>query len=135
MTADCELVRWVVNKEIMPLYIDSAQFFAALSSGALGLTIVFYEKIVGYRPGDSINRTMVASWLLFLLAIGTSAFYQYLAIRFLDFVSCYPAKPSKLYQGLIEAPGNVYGAMLFLFVAASALLVISAWRQIPTRGA
>ena len=135
MAADCELVRWIINKEIMPLYIDSAKYFATLSSGALGLTIVFYEKIVGARPGDPVNKTMVGSWFLFLLTIGTSAFYQYLAIRFLDSVSCSPARESRIYQSLIEAPGNVYGTMLFLFVVASARLVISAWRQIPTRGA
>lgn len=136
MAAECELMRWVVNKEIMPLYIDTARFFVTLSSGALVLTIVFYEKIVGIYPGQPVNRTMVVSWLLYLLTIGASAAYQYLAVRFLDSVSCYPAGASKIpiLKDLIQAPGQVYGAMLILFVAASTLLVVAAWRQLPMRG-
>jgi len=134
MSTDCEFMQWIVNKEIMPLYIDTAKSFATLSSGALGLTIIFYEKIVGAKPGDRINKAMVTTWLLYLLTIASSAIYQYLAVRFLDWVSCWPAKESALYQSFIERPGYVYGVMLFFFLSASAMLVIAAWRQLPRRG-
>jgi hypothetical protein len=130
---ECESMRWLVNKEVMPLYMDTAKTFETLSSGALGLSIVFYEKIVGATPGTRVNRIMVASWFLYLLAIAASAFYQYLAVRFLDWVSCAAAAETKLLQLLIKAPGLVYGAMLVFFLFASVLLVLAAWRQLPAR--
>jgi len=134
MAVECTELRWIVDKEIIPLYIDTAKSFAALSSGALGLTIVFYEKIVGAKPGNPVNRMMVASWLFYLLTIASSALYQYLAVRFLDWVSCYKAAESHLYQPLIESPYIMYGAMLIFFLLASTLLVLAAWRQLPLRG-
>ena len=133
MATECIEMRWIVNKDVMPLYIETAKSFAALSSGALGLTIVFYEKIVGAKPGEPVNGLMVASWLLYLLTITASALYQYLAVRFLDSVSCYPAAPSKIYQPLVGSPGFMYGAMLAFFLSASVLLVSAAWRQLPKR--
>ncbi len=133
MAAECTLMRWIVDKDIMPLYIDTAKSFAALSSAALGVTIVFYEKIVGVKPGEPVNRLMVASWFVYLLTIGSSALYQYLAVRFLDSISCSPSSAPSFYQPLIDAPGRVYGAMLSSFLLASTLLVVAAWRQLPRR--
>jgi hypothetical protein len=52
MATECELMAWIVDKTIIPPYIDTAKSFATLSSGALGLTIVFYEKIVGAKPWE-----------------------------------------------------------------------------------
>ncbi len=130
---DCQTMQWIVNKEVMPLYIETAKTFASLSSGALALTIVFYEKIVGVKPGRRVNQAMVTSWFLYLLTIATSALYQYLAVRFLDSVSCAPAVIIEYFKPLISSPGIVYGAMLFFFFAASTLLLIAAWRQLPTR--
>ncbi|MDN8618925.1 hypothetical protein [Variovorax ginsengisoli] len=128
MNVECDAMRWLVSKEIVPLYIDTAKSFAALSSGALGLTIIFYDRIVGIKPGGPISKTMVASWIAYLITIAASAFYQYLAVRFLDSVSCDPQVES-FYQPLIDAPGRVYGVMLVFFILASVLLVAAAWRQ------
>lgn len=118
---------WSTLKELMSLYIDSAKTFLSLSSAALALTVVFREKIVGASPGKPLSRTMVASWALFLLTATLSAFYQYLAVRFLDIMCKSPAPKSDLWHN----PGYVYGSMLCTFVLACALLACTAWQQMP----
>lgn len=69
MATECELMVWIVNKTIVPLYIDTAKSFAGLASGALGVSIIFYEKIVGAKPGNAVSRMMVTSWFLYLLTL------------------------------------------------------------------
>jgi hypothetical protein len=135
MATECELMAWIVDKTIIPLYIDTAKSFATLSSGALGLTIVFYEKIVGAKPGSAVNRMMVTSWLFYLLTIASSASYQYFAVRFLDSISCSPGRRIEYLQVFIDSPGLIYGAMMCFFLLASTFLVVAAWRQLPTRNA
>ena len=69
----CEEIRYLVNLDIIPLYIDSAKTFMTLSTGALGLTIAFREKIVGAQPGTRVGILMLLSWLFFLFtAMGLS---------------------------------------------------------------
>jgi hypothetical protein len=122
-------MRYVVNKEIIPLYLDSAKTFMSLSSGALALTVIFREKVIGSKPGTRVGHLMIASWLLFLLAIGSSASYQYFGTKFLDSVSCCPG-PIQHFESLVRNPGRVYGCMLVFFFAGSALLVAAAWKQL-----
>jgi hypothetical protein len=86
------MTRFEVNQIIMPLYMDSAQMYLQLSIGALALTIIFKEKILGEKNGIKVELYLIVSWLLFLLTIGFSAFYQYLAVKFLDSVSDVPGK-------------------------------------------
>ncbi len=126
---ECESMRFIVNKEIMPLYLDSAKTFITLSSGALGLSIAFRENIIGSQPGSRVSALMLSSWLFFLLAIGSSAFYQYLGVKFLDSVSCFPGA-IQYFEQLVRNPGRIYGAMLLFFFIASVLLVLAAWRQL-----
>jgi len=127
---ECELMRYVVNKDIIPLYLDTAKTYMNLSSGALALTIVFREKVIGSQPGTPVNAVMLMSWLSFLLAIGSSAFYQYLAVKFLDSVSCAPGA-IQYFESLVKSPGRVYGVMLVFFFVGSSLLVLAGWRQLP----
>jgi hypothetical protein len=130
---ECDSVEWIVNKVIMPLYLDTAKTFMNLSSAALLLTIVFREKIVGSQPGTRVDRLMILSWLCFLLTIGASAFYQYLAVKFLDSLSCAPGS-NQHFEYLVKDPGNVYGVMLVLFFVAATLLVATAWKHLPKKG-
>ena len=127
---DCEIARWVVNKEIIPLYIETAKTFMNVSAAALGGIIVFREKIVGQAPGSRVPWPLSLCWFGYLLTIALSAFYQYLAVKFLDSVSCAPGR-IEMFESLVRSPGLVYGAMLVLFVLASSLLVLAAWRQLP----
>ena len=126
--AECEIIRYVVNKDIMPLYIDTAKSYMNLGSGALALTITFREKIIGSSPGDKVGRFMILSWIFFLLAIGSSALYQYFAVKFLDSVSCFPGT-IQMFEYLVSNPGKIYFAMLFTFYLGAVFLVITAWRH------
>jgi hypothetical protein len=126
---DCEIMRYVVNSEIIPLYLDSAKTFMNLSSGAIGLTVVFREKIIGSQPGSRLSLPLMASWLFFLGCIGASAFYQYLGVKFLDSISCEPGK-IQYFASLVSSPGKVYGVMLILFVLGAISLVVSSWHQL-----
>jgi len=127
---DC--TAWMQNKEIMSLYMDTAKSFINISSAALGLTVIFREKISGLSPGVYVNRFMIASWVCFLGAICCGVFYQYMAVNFLDF---YSLEPGSIYffNFFIKNPGYIYGAMLIFFILASILLVLAAWKQLPKR--
>jgi hypothetical protein len=126
----CEEIRYLVNLDIIPLYIDSAKTFMSLATGALGLTIIFREKIVGMKAGANVSTPMIISWVFFLLAIVSSSFYQYLGIKFLDSVSCVPGT-IQYFETLVRNPGKVYGFMLMSFIAGAFFLVVSAWLQLP----
>jgi len=127
------MTRFEVNQVIMPLYIDSAQMYLQLSIGALALTIIFKEKILGEKNGIKVELYLVVSWLLFLLTIGFSAFYQYLAVKFLDSVSDGPGK-IQYFESLVRSPGKIYGLMLLSFFSAAVLFVLNALKQIIGRG-
>ncbi|MCK4622066.1 MAG: hypothetical protein KAT62_07600 [Desulfuromonadales bacterium] len=101
------MTRFEVNQVIMPLYIDSAQMYLQLSIGALALTIIFKEKILGEKNGIKVELYLIVSWFLFLLTIGSSAFYQYLAVKFLDSVSDVPGR-IQYFESLVRAPGKIY---------------------------
>ena len=124
----CESMSYyTLYKEIMPLYLDGAKTSINLSSGALGLTVVFREKIIGSQPGSRVSSLTPTSWFLFLLTIGASALYQYMAVKFLVFMSGLPGPPQPF---LVRNPGWVFGAMLLFFSLASASLAAAAWRQL-----
>lgn len=125
-------MRWIVDKEIMPLYLDTAKTFMNLSASAIGLTIIFREKIVGSQPGTRVNTFMLTSWVFYLCAVGAGAFYQYLAVKFLDSISCAPGE-IRYFEILVRNPGWVYGVMLVLFFIASLFLMMAAWKQLPGR--
>jgi hypothetical protein len=126
----CEEIRYIVNLDIIPLYIDSAKTFMSLATGALGLTITFREKIVGMKAGTNVSTPMIISWLFFLLTIASSSFYQYLGVKFLDSVSCFPGT-IQYFETLVKNPGKVYGVMLISFVLGALFLVVSACLQLP----
>jgi hypothetical protein len=123
------MTRFQVDQIIIPLYIESAQVYLQLSIGALALSIIFREKVLGEQGPMSVGILLLASWLCFLLAIGASAFYQYLAIKFLDSVSEHPER-KQYWETLVRSPGKVYGAMLVLFFLGSAFLVASSAKQL-----
>ena len=126
----CDEIRYIVNLDIIPLYIESAKTFMSLAAGALGLTITFREKIVGLKAGGAVSRTMIISWLFFLLTIASSSFYQYFGVKFLDSVSCFPGT-IQYFEILVRNPGKIYGVMLISFILGSLFLVISAGSQLP----
>jgi hypothetical protein len=120
----CELVQYSVDKDIMPLYLDTAKTYMNLSSGALALTMVFREKVIGAKPGTTVAVPLVVCWSLFLVAIGASAFYQYLAVKFLDSISCSPGA-IQYFHYLVQHPGKVYGVMQITFFLGACFLVVA----------
>jgi len=71
-------------KTVMPLYIDTAKTYAQLGIGALVLSIAFKERVLGELGRKSVSILLVVSWFLFLLTVGASAFYQYLAVKLIE---------------------------------------------------
>ncbi len=126
------MTRFEVNSVIIPLYVDSAQVFLQLSIGALALSIIFREKMLGDEGPMSVGILLVSSWVCYLLTIGASAFYQYLAIKFLDSVSDHPAN-IEYFEPLVRAPSKVYGIMLVFFFLGSGLLVVSSAKELFRR--
>jgi hypothetical protein len=123
-------IEFTENKEIISLYIDTTKSFLNLSTGALSLTIVFREKIIGLATCGHVSKWMVASWFCYLLAIGFGALYQYCGVKFLDSSSRSPG--AKGIFGFFEKnPGWLYGLMLVCFFLGSLLLVVAAGLAIP----
>jgi hypothetical protein len=123
-------VQFTENKVVVTLYIDSSKTFMNLSTGALALTVTFQDKIVGRHLGDPVSWLMVVSWVFYLVTIGSSALYQYFAVKFLDSFSSVPGASGMLKQ-VERNPGWIYGAMLVLFFLGSLFLFIAAARAIP----
>jgi hypothetical protein len=113
---------------IMKAYIDSAKNFVQLSTGALVLSVTFHQQVLGESGRVKMDGALLASWGAFVLAIGCGAFYQYLAIKYLDARTESAGKPGPIPERLRENPGIVFGAMLVLFFAGAALLTVSVAR-------
>jgi len=97
------------QQAVMEMYSDNAKTYIQLSSAALALTVTFAGKILHIPDNASlVNGWTIAIWSCFLLTILAGAFYQYLAVKFLDawleweYVSCWDWLP----------PGVVYAVML-----------------------
>ncbi|GAB5394494.1 MAG: hypothetical protein Altm1KO_40120 [Alteromonas macleodii] len=120
------------NQIIIPMYIESAQLYLQLSIAAIGLSVAFKEKILGQTQKKSVSLLLASSWLFFLITIALSAFYQYIAVKFLD-KELDPTVVVKYFVSFVNEPGHVYGAMLITFFLGSILLVLSSaselWAQ------
>jgi hypothetical protein len=118
-----------VNKTIIPLFIDSAKTYLTLSMAALGLSLIFRERILGENNTKHVGIMLLLCWLSYLLAIAASTLYQYLAIKFLDHFSTFPGQPG-FFDTLVTSPGRVYAAMMIFFFLGSVLLVSSSIYQL-----
>lgn len=123
------MTRFEVDSIIIPLYINSAQVFLELSIAALALSIAFREKVLGKKGPPSVSVLLLSSWVCYLASIGSSALYQYRAIKFLDSISGHGAERGPI-ESLVQAPGTMYGAMLVFFFLASLFLATSSARQL-----
>ncbi len=124
------MTRFEVNSIVMPLYMDSAETYLQLAIGAIGLTIAFREKILGEDSTRSLSKSLVMTWVLFLLAIGFSAIYQWAAVRFLDSHSNYPQPIEDYLKWIVQSPARAYYAMVLCFFLGAIFLVFSTARQL-----
>lgn len=119
------------DSKIMELFIDNAKTYVQLSAGALVLSITFLHEIVGIAKDAKVptDRWLIISWIFLLITILCGAFYQYLAVKFLErkFGSGYSFP---LFSRLQTSPGWCYGAMLASFYGGCFCFAISAIRRI-----
>lgn len=117
------------DKEIMNLFSSTARTFIQLSSAALALTIIFSEDVLGVQAPIKATDCLIATWILFLLAIFFGALYQYFAIKFLEVKHASGYLLLKLYpKFLYKYPGIMFGCMMVSFIAGGILLIITSYR-------
>lgn len=100
------------QEKVMKMFSDNAKTYIQLSSAAIALTGTFAHSILQV-PKDHIvvDVGMVLMWGCFLIAILAGAFYQYLAVKFLEAVLDWDCAEV---WGWVE-PGTIYGVMLYAF--------------------
>ena len=124
-----------VAKETMPMYIDSAKNYAQISAAALALTVVFREKILGESGKVKTNWLLFSTWFCFLLTIGLSVIYQWVAVRWLEYrIEATLGINDWRFpiNHFLLQPGIIYGEMIFMFIAAAVLLFLTSARQLRT---
>jgi hypothetical protein len=72
------------ERKIMAAYSDTAKTYTQLSLGALVLSVTFFEKVLGHSGRIPTDSFLLLAWLCWLVAVLAGAFYQYLAVRFLE---------------------------------------------------
>ena len=111
------------QKAVMGMFSDNAKTYIQLSGAALGLTVTFGDRIIRIPENSSIaNGWTITIWSCFLLTILAGAFYQYLAVKFLDawleweYVSFWDWLP----------PGVIYALMLLAFYGGAIVFTMYA---------
>jgi hypothetical protein len=111
------------QQKIMSMFSDNAKTYIQLSGAALALTLTFAHEILHVPKDENIaNGWMIAMWVCFLVAIIAGAFYQYLAVKFLDAILDWEYESS---WDWLE-PGIVYGLMLGAFYAGTIIFTVYA---------
>jgi hypothetical protein len=68
----------------MAAYSDTAKTYTQLSLGALVLSVTFFDKVLGQHDRIPVDLVLLLAWVCWLVAVLAGAFYQYLAVRFLE---------------------------------------------------
>lgn len=127
--AEVEIMSFKQDEVIMKLFIENAKTYIQLSTGALVLSITFIEKVLGEIAPIERDFLLIASWAAFLFAVGSGAFYQYLAVKYLDSISDDPGAKGIFPKRLIQDPGKIYGMMILAFYAGAILFTIAAVKR------
>ena len=119
------------SKTVLPQYIDTAKTYGHLGVGALVLSIGFKEKVLGEVGRKSVTVLLVIAWFLFLLTVGASALYPYLAVKLMEYnLTGAEEMPYPLSWSPLFWPGIWYGIMLISFFLGALLLVVGSARQL-----
>jgi hypothetical protein len=124
------------ERKIMVAYSDTAKTYSQLSLGALVLSITFIEKVVAATVPNVASSWLYAAWCNSLVAALSGAFYQYLAVRFLELrgedwgVLKRSGHPQAL-EWLARHPWPAYTAMLLAFAVGSISFVVFGIRVLP----
>lgn len=111
------------QEKIMKMFSDNAKTYIQLSGLALGVTLTFAHEILNIPKGQRIvDVWMIVMWACFLVAILAGAFYQYLAVKYLENIIEW--EHSAAWSWL--TPGTIYGVMLSAFYAGTVVFTIYA---------
>ena len=121
------------NKEfkVMGLFIDNAKTYTQLSGAAVALSVTFVHEVVGVAKDSpiSLDWSLIASWLCFLVAIGAGVSYQYFAVKFLEWKSTIKRHHESYPRFLIEHPWPLYSLMLVTFYAGAVFFTLGAIKR------
>jgi|SRR5215813_5360771 len=76
-----------IEADIAKLYSENAKNYITLAIGGLALSVTFLEKVLGSKPGERPGRLLIATWIFLLGAVIFGATYQYLSVRWLEFIA------------------------------------------------
>jgi hypothetical protein len=115
---------------VMRMFTENAKAYIQLASGGLVLTVAFVRQVMRLGPDERIepNPWLIATWIALLIAIISGAFYQYLAVKYLE-----QRLSSQSFEGwnwLVDRCGVVYGVMLCAFYGAVVFFTVLAIRKI-----
>lgn len=116
--------------EIMKAFIDTAKSFTQVSAAALVLPIFFFRQLLALDPAKPVHVDwlLFATFLCFLIAIGSGLLYQYLAVKYL--AGHYWTGDWVKSQKLVRNPQYAYACMIVpfylgaLFFMARAILEV-----------
>jgi hypothetical protein len=124
------------ERHIMAAYSDTAKTYSQLSLGALVLSITFFEKVANTSGKIAVDPLLLIAWSGWLLSALAGAFYQYLAVRFLEArgetwgVMIRTGHP-QWFRWLADHPWPVYAVMLLAFSIGSLAFAITGFRHLP----
>ncbi len=115
---------------IIQMFIDSAETYIQLATGAIFLSATFGEKVMAKKGRLKVEPFLFSSWIALLISIGAGAIYQYAAIKFLDLKSGFAGSPGLLPSIFLHRPALLYGTMIVTFYLGAILFTISAIRRL-----
>lgn len=119
----------------MPLWIEGARNYATTASAALGLTVVFKEKILGVTGRARTTSVLISSWAAYILTVGCSILYQWIAVHHIISLRENPLshEDPPFYPFTWLSPHFIYGLMMVCFYVGSILLVVSAAQELQRK--
>ncbi|MGV3503591.1 MAG: hypothetical protein ACO1O1_07775 [Adhaeribacter sp.] len=112
------------ERKIMAAYTDTAKTYTQLSLGGLVLSITFMEKVLGQSGPVTLHYLLILAWIFWLSAALAGAFYQYLAVKFLENLGLHygilkRSGHPQAFADLSRHPYKVYGFFLVCFYAGT----------------
>ncbi len=117
------------ERKVMAAYSDTAKTYSQLSLGALVLSITFLEKVARVEVSEAVNVLLLIAWCGWLLSALSGAFYQYLAVRFVetrgeDWGVLARSGHTQWFLYLAHHPWPAYALMLAAFAVGSVAFAV-----------
>src|SRR5215831_15938918 len=106
------------EQKVMGMFTDNAKAYIQLAGAGLAGTVTFMDKFLHTEPGHKVapGGWLATTWITLLVAIVAGAFYQYLAVKYLE--QHLDGQSFQWWNWLAERCGIVYGIMLAAFYVA-----------------